>query len=67
MSGTLSLLEFALKPLIKMMDKADIKIDTNMKVTASFDKIGDNKFLLSFEIELVEKKEIEAPKTEVNT
>jgi len=64
MSKNPSFLEFALKPIIKMMENANIKIDTNMKVKASFDKIDEHKFLLAFEIELVEKPEPEPEKKE---
>jgi len=60
-----SFLEMALKPIIKMIEKADIQIKSNMKVKASFDKIDENKFLLAFEIELIPEQKEEAPKTEV--
>ena len=67
MSVQFSLLEFTLKKMFAIIEKADIKITTNMKVKASFDKIDENKFLLAFEIELAPEQKEEAPKNEVKS
>ena len=67
-----SFIEFALKPIIKMIENADIKIDTNMKVKAEYVAIDEENFsiILNFNIPKEkpepEKKEEKKPDSEGN-